>query len=301
MQAGVAADDLRRRRAQPFRERLVDEQKPSGRVHRIETDRRVIKEFDELVPLVPDQRLHFVARGDVLDVPEAVARPSGDRVDRNREPAHGGAARIAQRQRGDGAGPLRGAAAQPFEIGHCVEVGEGRRDRRHRTLVRRRKQFAVCRVGVGDPPVRRQDQLWVGRSVERLGQDIDAPGECCIGPPRYPDQGTEHHRESDDDKRRRRQLVAVDGPGKQQRDADSRHGQDQRDIGELSSPSRTRPECGPAVPAAGIFRGASPGIPLGVLDIGRGHVLCPALVALARKPARPTANSRRSAARHQNC
>ncbi len=91
----VAADDLGGGAAKPPGQGLVDEQKPAGAVHRIKADRRVIEEFDELVALVADHRLHLVARGDVLDVPEAVAGAPGDRVDRDVEPAGDAAARIS--------------------------------------------------------------------------------------------------------------------------------------------------------------------------------------------------------------
>src|SRR3954466_5877465 len=58
----------------------------------------------------------------------------------------------------------------------------------------------------------------------------------------------------------------------------------------MSGPSRMGPERGPALPALTISSGISRGIPPGVLDIGRGHVLCP-----ASRCARPQA---RAAHRH---
>ena len=54
---------------------LTNRKRP-GAIDRIEADRRVVEEIDELVALVADHRLHLVARGDVLEVPEAVAGPA---------------------------------------------------------------------------------------------------------------------------------------------------------------------------------------------------------------------------------
>ena len=92
MQPGVAADHFRRRAAEPSCEGLVDEQEAPARIDRVKADRRVVEKIDELVALVADHRLHFLAGGDVLEIPEAIARPSGDRVDRDVEPPGGGAA-----------------------------------------------------------------------------------------------------------------------------------------------------------------------------------------------------------------
>src|SRR5207302_1960114 len=87
MQPRLPADDLLRGATEPFRQRVVDELKTPGAVDRIKADRRVVDEIDKLVALVADHRLHLMARGDVLEDPEAVARPAGDRVDRDVEPA----------------------------------------------------------------------------------------------------------------------------------------------------------------------------------------------------------------------
>src|SRR5438128_3754081 len=94
----VAADDFGGRGAEPAGQCLIDEQKTPGAVDRIKSDRCVIEEIDELVALITDHRLHFVTRGDVLDVPKAVTGLAGDRVYRDVEPAGGAAARIPQRQ-----------------------------------------------------------------------------------------------------------------------------------------------------------------------------------------------------------
>ncbi len=95
MQPRIAGEDLLGCATEPLGQGVIDEEKAAGAVDRIKADRCVVDEVDELVALVADHRLHLVAGGDVLQVPEAVARPAGDRVDRNVEPAGGPAAGIA--------------------------------------------------------------------------------------------------------------------------------------------------------------------------------------------------------------
>src|SRR6185437_16640422 len=101
LQPGAAMDDLIGSAAEPLRQRLVDEEEAAGAVDRIEADRRVVEEVDELVLLVADDLLHLVPGGDVLQAPEAVAGAAGERMNRNVEPA-ADVARLADRQRGDG-------------------------------------------------------------------------------------------------------------------------------------------------------------------------------------------------------
>jgi hypothetical protein len=136
VQPDIAADQLGRGRAEPARQRRVDEQEAPVAIDRVEADRRLVEEIDEAVALVADHPLHLVARGDVLDMPEAVAGPAGDRVDRDVEPARRRAARILQRHRGDGARAGHRLAAQALEIDAGFEIGdrggEAIERRRHR-------------------------------------------------------------------------------------------------------------------------------------------------------------------------
>src|SRR5215471_9230898 len=67
----ITADQLGRRRAEPARQRRVDEQKSAVPIDRIEADRRLVEEVDEAVLFLADHPLHLVARGDVLDMPKA--------------------------------------------------------------------------------------------------------------------------------------------------------------------------------------------------------------------------------------
>src|ERR1051325_455541 len=79
MQPGSAPDDLLGAAAEPFGQGLIDKQKAAAGLDRVEPDRRVVEEIEELVPLVPDHCFHFMPRGDVLDIPEAVTGAAGDR------------------------------------------------------------------------------------------------------------------------------------------------------------------------------------------------------------------------------
>src|SRR3954454_14313602 len=102
MQPGSTPDDLLGAAAEPFGQGLIDKQKAAAGVDRVESNRGVVEKIEQLVALVPNHRLHFMAGGDVQDVPEAVTRAAGDRVDRNAEPAGSGAASVTQRQCRDG-------------------------------------------------------------------------------------------------------------------------------------------------------------------------------------------------------
>src|SRR6185437_1932033 len=82
----AAVDELARRGAKPVGERLVDEEEPPLAIDRIEAHRRVIEEIGELHLLVADHLLHLVARGDVLEGPEAVAGAAGQKMRRKVEP-----------------------------------------------------------------------------------------------------------------------------------------------------------------------------------------------------------------------
>src|SRR5579859_5826054 len=103
VQPRITADQLGRGRAKPAGQGRVDKAKAALAIDRIEADRRLVEKIDKAVALVADHPLHLVLSGDVLDVPEAVARAAGDRVDGDVEPASRGPARIVKRHRRDGA------------------------------------------------------------------------------------------------------------------------------------------------------------------------------------------------------
>ena len=149
-------------------------------VDRIESDRRIFEKLDELVTLVADHRLHFMAGGDVLDIPKAVAGPAGDRVDLDVEPAGGRAARVTQRQRGDAARrPRPGCAAARNRP--RIRVGEPPAMRCQRRVATAGRD-GEGGVGVGDAAVGGHDQLRVGRGFERLAQDVQPAGEGAMHP-----------------------------------------------------------------------------------------------------------------------
>src|SRR5438045_7080208 len=117
MQPDATPEDLLGAAAEPFGQGLIDKQKAAACLDRVESDRGVVEKIEQLVTLVPDHRLHFMPCGDVLDIPEAVTRAAGDRVDRDVEPAGSGAASVTQRQCHNGTDAGSSAAAQPVEIG----------------------------------------------------------------------------------------------------------------------------------------------------------------------------------------
>ena len=244
---------------------MVDELKTPGAVDRIKADRRVVDEIDKLVALVADHRLHLMACGDVLEDPEAVARPAGDRVDRDVEPAGDPAAGIAQRQRRDRPRPGGCPAAQALEIRDRLHIGERGGEPRQRRFLRLREEIVEGGIGIGNPAIRGEDQLGVGRGVERLAEDVDPAGQCGMGPTRrtagsHPDDCSQ----GDDRDRGRRDL----GGGNHMReieDADGEPGRGEDHGGITQQPPQ------PGLPALG-----SPTHPAtGALGFGH-HDLCPA-------------------------
>ena len=254
MQPRAACDDFRRCAAEPLRERLIDEQKPAVAIDRVEADRRVIEKIDELVALVVDHRLHLVPRGDVLKIPETVAGPAGDWVDADIEPAGRYAPRIAQRQRRYRPCPRRGPAAQPLEIGLRIRVGEGGGNALQGRFGKLREQVVERRIGIGDAPVRRDDDLRVGRSVERLAQDVDAAGQRGVHRPRGKGGKAADHRQRDNRTCYRLGLgPGNDVAGEKRPDQSPRGREEERDIAEPADPTRLLAFEPPIRPAAGAF------------------------------------------------
>src|SRR5690606_4755150 len=77
VQARAPAHDVLGRRFEPFGKRMADEQEAALVVDRIEPDRRVLEEVDELLLLLADDLLHLAARGGVVDAQHDRARESG--------------------------------------------------------------------------------------------------------------------------------------------------------------------------------------------------------------------------------
>src|SRR5438270_2787811 len=122
MQPGTAPDDLLGAAVEPFGQCLIDKQKAAADIDRVKSDRGIVQKIEQLVALVADHRLHLVTCGNVLDIPEAVTGPPGDRIDGDVEPAGSGAASVTQRQSCDGTDPGSGAATQPLEIGRRFRI-----------------------------------------------------------------------------------------------------------------------------------------------------------------------------------
>ena len=162
MQPRVTADQFRRGRAKPAGEGRVDEAESSLAIDRIKTDRRLVEKIDEPVALVADHPLHLVLSGDVLDVPEAIARSSGDRINGYVEPTGGGTTRIGEWQRGDGAPASHRLIAQTLKIDACFGPGNGPGQAVEHGAVIRGKKVVKSGVGIGDAAIRRDDELRVG-------------------------------------------------------------------------------------------------------------------------------------------
>ena len=151
-------------------ERLVDEEEAPVAIDRVEADRRVVEEIGELHLLVADHLLHLVARGDVLEAPEArsrAARPGRCTERLNQAIA---SAPDAQRQAAGGAAVLRRASCRsrknsPTRPRPRRSAGAAGVERRAGELG---EEAAEGGVGIGDLAVRRDDQMRVGR--------LEAPG-----------------------------------------------------------------------------------------------------------------------------
>src|SRR6185312_12179908 len=115
LEARAALDQLAGRGAEPVGQRLVDEKEAAVAVDRVETRGCVVEEVGELHLLVADHLLHLVARGDVLEAPQAVAGPPGEQMRREAEPG-GAAGAVAQRQATGGAAAARGILSQAQEL-----------------------------------------------------------------------------------------------------------------------------------------------------------------------------------------
>jgi hypothetical protein len=112
--------------------------------------------------------------GDVLQAPEAVAGAAGERMNRNVEPA-ADVARLADRQRGDGVPAGGDMAEQALKLFlRAAAAFEPFGDRREGRGRRPREERMEGGVGVGDRLVGREDELGVGRRLQRLAEEVEA-------------------------------------------------------------------------------------------------------------------------------
>ncbi len=174
---GAALHQLAGRDAEPIRQRLVGIEEASLAVDGIEAAGRVVEEVRELHLLVADHLLHLVAGGDVLEAPEAVAGPARERMDREVEPRRHARQR-AQHDPAVGAAVAEGLVAQAVKfLRRLAAEADPPLDGVERLGGAVAEQSQEGGVGVGDGAVRGQDQMGVGRGLQRQPQEIDAAGE----------------------------------------------------------------------------------------------------------------------------
>src|SRR5690606_37903562 len=73
--------------AKPARKRRVRKNKAPGFIGAEKPDRCVIREINQLFPLLADRAVHFTLMRDIVDAPVHIPGPPGNRLRRNDEPA----------------------------------------------------------------------------------------------------------------------------------------------------------------------------------------------------------------------
>ncbi len=212
----AALDQRAGRGAKPFRQRLVDEEETARGIDRVEAHRRAVEEIRELPLLVADHLLHLVARGDVLEAPQHEAGPAGQPMRQDAEPGLPGAA-LGKRDAAAGRAALARVEREAREIlGRRVARRDGARDRLERPR-RAAEKAAKGGVGIGRGAVRPDDEVGLGRGLERLAQEREAADEARVHEARDDGGAAASEGKPDEQQRRRLRRLALEHFGEEKR------------------------------------------------------------------------------------